>query len=513
MIRVKSTGPFNMSETNRAYRSMFDLSHEKKYTADMGQLIPHLLMECIPGDVLDIGLSSVIRFQPLVAPVLHSVRVKTYYFFVPYRILWDDWEEFITRGTDGESILSIPTWIPDPEDIEEGKLWDYFGFPLVVPPEETCPIDFPRLAYNTVWNEYFRDQNLQDEVALDNVEILRRNWNKDYFTSSLPFQQRGTAPAMPVSAGNVVFDFDPGGSQVGNAHYPGWEEASGTWRDWQLPSGGSSATMDELNAAWSAAANIPNLAAGDVADYRLLIQLQSWMERNARAGVRYTEFLRAHFPAWPRDDRLQRPEFIGGTTDDILFSEVLQTSETSETGTPQGNMAGHAISVQSGKVARTRIQEFGLILGLSVVYPKASYQNGLHRSWLRRTTFDFYFPEFALLSEQEVFNAELCMQDVADDPDGEHNLDVFGFQGRYDELRSIPSQIAAGMRDTYAYWHFGRQFDPESPPALNSDFIVCNPRKDVFAVQDEPGLIVAVGNHIKALRPMPAVAIPAPLFR
>lgn len=516
MINVKSTGPFDSSEIAKVYRSMFDLSHEKKYTADMGQLIPHMLMECVPGDVVDIGLSQVVRFQPLVAPLLHSVNVKSYYFFVPYRILWDQWEEFITRGEAGTSILNPPLWEPVAGDIIQGKLWDFLGFPLVIPPPEACPLDFPRMAYNLIWNEYFRDQNLQTEVALDQVEILRRNWNKDYFTSALPFQQRGTAPAMPFTG---VFDFSPQGSTTQpptSSYSPIVDPATGEWlaQHWisaaTEPRGTTGTPVTDLETEWS---NALTGAAGDVADFRLMIQLQAWMERNARSGVRYTEFLRAHFPAWPRDDRLQRPEYLGGSSDSMIFSEVLQTGPTDTGVTPQGNMAGHGLGVQSGKITRARVQEFGLIMGLSVVYPKAQYQNGVHRNWLRRTTFDFYFPEFSLLSEQEVFNAELCTIPATTDPTGATNLGVFGYQGRYDELRSIPSQVMSEMRDTFDYWHLGRQFDPASPPALNSDFITCNPRKDIFAVQTDPGLIVAVGNHIKATRPLPQQGIPAPLFR
>lgn len=516
---------FNSNTGERYYRSLFDLSHEKKYTADMGQLIPHLVMEAIPGDIFDIGFSQVVRFQPLVAPILHNVKVKSYYFFVPYRLLWDDWEEFITRGPDGDSVLSLPVWQPNSggvtDDLDEGQLWDMLGFPMLELPAEASPIEFPRSAYAFIWNEFFRDENLQTEVALDQNRILYRNWNKDYFTSSLPFQQRGTAPAMPI---NVAFSFPQAGSVINEGWWPVMDATSPTEHNFNQGfynyvsdthgrTNGAGSTLDNLNAAWTAATSG---VAGDVADYRLMFQLQYWMEVNARAGVRYTEFLRAHFPASPRDDRLQRPEYIGGTSDEIIFSEVLQTSNSDTGITPQGNMAGHGLGVSSRRVSRYRVEEFGLIMGLSVVYPKSQYQNGLHRSWLRRTTFDFPFPEFALLSEQEVYNAEICALDSTADPDGSINMDIFGYVGRYDEMRYHPSQVMGGMRSTAAqsfdYWHLARDFDPATPPALNSDFIVCQPDKRIFAVQDEPGLIVAVGNHVKALRPLPIEGKPAPLF-
>ena len=240
----------------------------------------------------------------------------------------------------------------------------------------------------------------------------------------------------------------------------------------------------------------------DIADLRLAFQIQKWMERNARAGVRYTEFLRAHFGVSPRDDRLQRPEYCGGSKSPVIISEVLQTSSTDST-SPQANMAGHGISVSNSYCGKYFASEFGLIMGIMSVMPRSAYQQGINRQWLRRTRYDFPFVEFANLSEQAIINAELLATN-----DNTHNNDIFGYQGRYDELRTKQSIVCAQMRDIYLYWHEGRVFDPLSPPKLNEDFIRCVPSKRIFAVETEPGLIVSFGNVIKAFRPFPVMAEP-----
>ena len=479
-------------------RSVFDLSYEKKLTCDMAQLIPVMCDEVVPGDFFEIGNQAVVRFQPLVAPILHEINMYVHYFFVPYRILWDDWEDFISGGVDGQFADPIPEW--EPTITTEGSLWDFFGFPVGVDPDGAYPLDFPRRAYNLVYNEYYRDENLQTEVALTNETILNRAWEKDYFTSSLPWQQRGTAPALPISgstsavwpsnifhnvAGGVAVGFDPNTSPKVGFYVPDADVV--------------------INARESLNANTVDLSTAstfDIADLRLAFQIQKWMERNARAGVRYTEFLRAHFGVSPRDERLQRPEYIGGSKAPCIISEVLQTSSTDST-TPQGNLAGHGITVSDAYCGKYHAQEFGLIIGIMSIMPRSAYSQGIDKQWLRKTKYDFYFPEFANLSEQAILNAEICATGTSS-----HNQDIFGYQGRYDEMRTKNSQIVSGMRTTFDYWHLGRQFNPASPPVLNENFIKCVPRKDIFAVPSEPGLIVNFANIIKAFRPLPYMAVP-----
>ena len=479
--------PYQHVGALRPGRSMFDLSYDKKFTCDMAQLIPVMCDEVVPGDFLKIGNQAVIRFQPLVAPILHEINMYVHYFFVPYRLLWEDWEQFISGGVDGEFADPIPEW--EPTNTTVGSLWDYLGFPVGVDPDGAYPIDFPRRAYNFVYNEYYRDQTLQEEVALTNETILNRCWEKDYFTSSLPWQQRGPAPAMPIA---------------GTSSAQWLASASGT--PVALNHGISDHRPFKNDSITTFNNNVVDLSVAttfDIADLRLAFQIQKWMERNARAGVRYTEFLQSHFGISPRDERLDRPEYIGGSKVPIIISEVLQTSSTDAT-TPQGNLAGHGITVSDAYCGKYLAQEYGLIIGIMSVMPRSAYSQGINRQWLRRTKYDFYFPEFANLSEQAILKAEI----LAKNADSTHNQDIFGYQGRYDEMRTKQSLVCGDMRSTFDYWHLGRQFNAGSPPALNADFVKCVPRKDVFAVPSEPGLIVSFGNIIKAFRPLPYISEP-----
>ena len=489
--------PYQHVGALRPGRSMFDLSYDKKFTCDMAQLIPVMCDEVVPGDFFKIGNQAVIRFQPLVAPILHEINMYVHYFFVPYRLLWEDWEEFISGGVDGAFADPIPEW--DPVDTTVGSLWDYLGFPTGVDPAGAYPIDFPRRAYNFIYNEYYRDQTLQTEVSLTNEKILNRCWEKDYFTSSLPWQQRGPAPAMPIAGTtHAVFPNSSfqDGTSVGNI-------GVATTSNSKLFANGA-VPLANLKAFF--ASNTVDLSVAstfDISDSRLAFQIQKWMERNARAGVRYTEFLKSHFGISPRDERLDRPEYIGGSKVPIIISEVLQTSSTDAT-TPQGNLAGHGLTVPDAFCGKYLAQEYGLIMGIMSVMPRSAYSQGINRQWLRRTKYDFYFPEFANLSEQAILKAEI----LAKDNNSTHNQDIFGYQGRYDEMRTKQSLVCGDMRSTFDYWHLGRKFDAGSPPALNADFVKCVPRKDVFAVPSEPGLIVSFGNIIKAFRPLPYISEP-----
>ena len=483
-------------------RSVFDLSYEKKFTCDMGQLIPVLCDEMVPGDFFQFGNEAVIRFQPLVAPILHEVNMYLHIFFVPYRILWDNagtdnWETFISGGVDGDETPTLPRW--EPTNTTQGSLWDYMGFPVGIDPDGAYPIDMPRRAYNLVWNEYYRDESLQTEVALTNETILNRCWEKDYFTSSLPWQQRGTAPALPISGTtSAVWENTSFATQSGSTHNVMTYDTA----DPRLIGYNAQNVQNLRDFFGDNVVDLSTATTFDIADLRLAFQIQKWMERNARAGARYTEFLRAHFGVAPRDERLQRPEYIGGSKSPVIFSEVLQTSSTDGT-SPQGNLAGHGLTVSQSYCGKYHATEYGLVIGLMSVMPRTVYSQGINRQWLRRTKYDFYFPEFANLSEQAVENAEICAT-----ASSAHNTGIFGYQGRYDEMRTKDNMVCSQMRDTFNYWHLGRQFDTATPPTLNDDFVECVPRKDIFAVPSEPGLIVSHGNIIKAIRPLPVMGEP-----
>lgn len=485
-------------------RSVFDLSYSKMFDCDMGQLIPVMCDEVVPGDIFTISNEVVLRFTPMVAPMMHEVNIYVHYFFVPYRLLWSNWEVFITGGIDGQNADVLPTW--NPTNTAKYSLWDYLGFPVGIVPTGSLPIAFPKFAYNLIYNSYYRDETLIAAITLNNESILKRAWTKDYFTSALPWQQRGTAPALPISGTTqAVFPssmFAYGGSINQNV------VTSSALNDLKI---GGTTNIPTDNVRQVFGNNTVNLATAttfNVKDLRLAFQIQRWMERNARAGARYTEFLQAHFGVSPTDERLDRPEYIGGSKSPVIVSEVLQTSGTGASGqtTPQGNLAGHGISVDQSMVGKYRVEEFGLIMGIMSIMPKPAYCQGINRQWLRKTRYDFYSPEFANLSEQAIQQVELYATAVQAE-----NETIFGYQGRYDEMRYKPSMFAGGMRDsTYNYWHLGRIF--ASAPILNQSFIEMDGTtagfKRPFAVTSMPVCIVNFGNRIKAVRPMPIMAEP-----
>ncbi len=535
---------FSSVQGNRVGRSVFNLSHNKRFTCDMGELIPVTLLECVPGDTMKIGCEAVTRFQPLVAPILDSVDLTVHYFFVPFRLLFDgdkDWETFITGGKDGnDTSISLPKFKfayangsassnpnnPFSKGVISGKysLWDYFGLPIPSATQSDLQkiidtdgvIGFPQRAYNLIWNEYYRDENLCDEISLDNSTVMYRAWKKDYFTSSLPWQQRGISPALPISGtipvslGSSLTITNPSFSAGGvnnTLAATGYYSAS---PNVALKPGVSASDVTSISGTHnlSGTVNLANASTFDVAVLREAFQIQRWMEMNARGGVRYTEFLKAHFGISPRDEVLQRPEYLGGTKSGVVISEVLQTSQTTsgESGSPQGNLSGHGLGAMSDFICSYTAKEFGYIVGIASYMPKPSYQQGVNRSFTRKTKYDFYFPEFAHLSEQAVKKGEIYATGNASDND------IFGYQSCYSELRYMPSINCSDMRDTFSYWHLGRIFS--SAPSLNAGFLTTNPaysggiRKDIFAVQNEPGLIVNFGNVIKAVRPLPVYGTP-----
>ena len=544
---------------NKVGRSVFDLSHVKRFTCDMGQLIPVTFLECVPGDTMKIGMQCVTRFQPLVAPILDSVDLTVHYFFVPTRLLMDkeeDWNTFLTGGRDGkDESVSLPLWqfaftnattIDNHNPFSNGKrfgkysLWDYFGLPLGTGLDNEAEIrtknnvlSFPQRAYNLVWNEFYRDMNIADDVHPFNSTVLYRSWKKDYFTSALPWQQRGTAPALPL-IGTVPVDNLLGSTfSLGNSNSPlqfvlnngrtsnvnvnnSPADVDNEYLLFGTPRGQSgSVRLDKvsgvLGSSASPSVDLGNAGAFDVATIRQAFQIQRWLELNARGGVRYTEFLRSHFGIAPKDEVLGRPQYIGGTKSNIVISEVLQTSRTvdstqTEKGSPLGRLAGHGLGATSDYICTYTAKEFGYIIGIASWMPKPSYQQGVNRIFSRKTKFDFYFPEFAHLSEQAVTNGEIFA--TGTDKDKE----IFGYQGAYNEMRYTPSFNCADMRDTFSYWHLGRIFD--NAPKLNAGFLTTNPdydggiRKDIFASQNEPGLLVQFANIVKAIRPLPVYGTP-----
>lgn len=544
---------FNQVKPRKIRRSVFNLSYSKLFDADMGLLYPVMCDEVVPGDTFKIGCKAVIRAMPLVAPVLHEVDCYVHYFYVPYRLLDDKWEDYITGGKDGNSTaIATRLMLDNLSATQTGTLWDYFGFPSLSDTISGASTSFgsyvsayPFLAYSLVWDDYYRDETFQASItpsktnitdylsltatALPNASygsvnggLKRVCWRKDYFTSSLPWQQRGIAPALPLS-GVLPVTFDglipvkvtspeaavALGDVFANA------ASSGSFGDVKAVMDNVTTTRHLISSDPSdsrfrgATVDLSGAATFNVSDLRLAWQLQRWMERNAVGGVRYTEFLRSHFGVAPRDERLDRPEYIGGAKMPVIFSEVLQTSQTSSD-SPQGNLAGHGIAVGASHCGTCFCSEFGLILGLMHLKPKAVYTQGINRQWLRKTRYDYYFPEFAHLSEQAIDINEI----YATSNGGLHreaDLDIFGYQGRFNEMRYKPNLACGHMRVgasgySLSYWHLARSFAQR--PVLGSQFLECNPDKRIFAVPSESGFIVDWANVITAVRPLPYLAEP-----
>jgi len=554
----------------RPGKSAFDLSHVRIFDTDIGRLTPVLIEDVIPGDIFEISQASVIRMQPMVAPLYHSIKMYTHYFFVPYRIIDKNFTKFATGGVDGDLSVTLPYFGDgvtlqgtDEFDVFRYSLWDYFGFPIsnltTGAPETTMVLnesgheigkytdvlDYPWRAYWAIWRDYYRDSNHQlyypdggnhdyevgesDEEMLENLDTWVKNcgyepdehqyanfpayrcWAKDYFTSALPWQQRGTSPAIPLSGSPAVLwpdtYWDTNPSMSNKLPFGFDSTASGT--------GGEIAYVANANVKSNAMAfmNTTNeFAAGagiDIADLRYAFQIQKWMERSARGGYRYNEYLQAHYGVAPTDERLQRPEYIGGCYQPIITSEVLQTSETTAT-SPQGTMAGHGMSVATEFVGKYYVKEHGLIMGILSIMPEAIYQQGIPRQWLKQTRFDMYSPEFAHLSEQEIKRAEIFWLN------NKTNDNVrFGFQGAYDEYRQRNSIVCGQIAKDLNVWTLSRIFT--GPPTLNEDFLtteqLSKSRRDAWAVSKvsdelQGEFLIQWRNIIKAIRPLPYMPEP-----
>lgn len=525
-------GVFQQTGALHPKRTAFDLSHERLFTCEAGKLYPCCLIDCVPGDTFEISQQILMRLQPQAAPLMETITMYAYFFFVPYRLLEGEWEDFISGGKEGTYEGQLALFNPGNYDTDCGKgtLWDYFGFPInklykgvsgeeitqfTALDDQDKPLALPWKAYNKIYNEYFRDENLQNEVNEMNNQPLYRAWKKDYFTSALPWQQRGIAPSIPLSGTGTIqledittknmYEWSSHSTSAGNAkaYSDHWKKTSGAGETNEEISQLNTAAIQMRDPAISISGqprvDLGTIATFDVSDLRLITQIQKWMERNARGGVRYTEFLGQHFGVAPTDERLDRAEYIGGLKAPVILTEILQTSESADT--PQGNMTGKGIGAAQDFIGKYHVEEFGLIMGIFNIMPRPKYQQGISRHWTKRTRYDYFFPEFVNLSEQAIHEREIFLQ-----TDKTANEQVFGFQGRYDEYRVMENSVHGEFRDTLDYWHMGRIF--KNAPNLNEQFIRCDPTKRNFLIQDEPGYLVQLVNQIKAIRPMPYMAEP-----
>lgn len=521
----------------------------------MGELVPIMCMPIVPGDKFRVNTEALVRLAPLVAPMMHRVNVYTHYFFVPNRLVWDKWEDFITKGIDGEDAPLLPrfslnsNWATVSQravNIVDGTLWDYLGLPSIssidgisVPNAPvngvSIPSNFqvsalPFRAYQLIYNEYYRDQNLTDPInfslgsgTIESDDILkllplrRRAWEKDYFTSALPWLQRGPEVTVPVGGSfgvvtlanrdnNQIFVGPDGGPVQVDAgmnliHAADKNNVTPGTIQTGLSNGSNSGNAVWLDPKGTLVVDGENSGVS-IQDLRTSNALQRWFERNARGGSRYIEQILAHFGVRSSDARLQRPQFLGGGKMPVAVSEVLQTSSTDAT-SPQANMAGHGISAGVNNGFRHYFEEHGYVIGLMSIMPRTGYQQGVPRDFTKFDNMDFYFPEFAHLSEQEIKNKELY---VSSDPI--YNEGTFGYTPRYAEYKYHESEAHGDFRGNMSFWHLNRIFTDK--PNLNTTFVECNPSNRVFATsqtQDDK-FWVQVYQDVKALRLMPKYGTP-----
>jgi len=488
----------------------------------MGRLVPTSCIDVLPGDKFNISVENMLRFAPLVSPVMHKMTVSTHYFFVPNRLVWPEWEEWIT----GDSDVAPPSF--DLNLVEPGTVGDFLGYNNETGDAIECS-PLALAAYMLIYDEYYRDQNLQDKVFVPlepgNFNpayspfaqglTFERAWEHDYFTSCLPFAQKGDEVLIPLGQFNDVdVEYEPSGaSQLWVKSGTTSTSPSESLADWD-----TSASSRTLNTAGQVVDLDPNgtlfaktseleQEANSISTLRRAFRLQEWLERNARGGTRYIENILAHFGVRSKDARLNRPEYIGGSKQPMTISEVLSTAQTEVTGgeNPVGQMAGHGISVGGGNKFSYTASEHGFIIGIISVTPDTAYQQGLPRMHTRTDRLDYAWPTFAHIGEQAVLGKEVYTGSGAD---AAYLESTFGYIPRYSEYRFMPSRVHGLMKTDLSYWQLGRIFD--NAPLLNAAFIKCRPSRRIFAVTDEgeDTIYAHIYNNIHAVRKLPKYGTP-----
>ncbi|UPW40836.1 major capsid protein [Sigmofec virus UA08Rod_6554] len=593
---------FNSIPLKAPKLNSFNLSHDVKLTCEMGQLIPIMMEPVLPSDRFKVSSEHLVRFAPLQSPIMSDVDVYVHYFFVPNRIIWNKWETFITGSENGKKLdeTDIPpsprvvmsrvmatsvagkmngvgnsSFAHNPHPIpylHNGSLADYLGFQTYNDQQlndiSTGPStglgyeidELPFRAYQRVWFDYFRDENLSsaesfftsgvpsqsrmDGVVYDHPGILnvntqtlynqisglmslrQRAWRKDYFTSALPWAQKGDDVLIPVSGSSV--SFSPGNIELFNVEgehlkFKPINPSNPASLQETVISHGKNESIDSMFRRVSADDLEPALlkrqvfanlnpaslnsfissgsaSEATIRELRRAFAAQAFLERRSIGGTRYNEQILSFFGVKTSDGRLQRAEFLGGSRQPVVVSQVLQTSESTAS-SPLAEPAGTAVSA-GGKFIFDRVfEEYGFIVGLLSVMPRANYMQGVPRKYLKKDVYDYYWPQFARIGEQEILNQELY-----NEWGSEYNDKVFGYAPRYSEYRFINSRIHGDFKDTLSYWHLGRDFD--GTQALNEQFVMCRPSTRIFAYEgaDFNHLWVDIHINCRALRPIPKYA-------
>ena len=525
---------FSQVPTAQIPRSKFNRSHGLKTTFDSGYLVPIFVDEVLPGDTFTMDCTLFSRVSTLISPIMDNLYLDTFWFFVPERLLFEHFENMCGQQdnpTDSTDYL-FPTVKSPTGGFAVGSIADYFGLPTGVANLEVRAEPFR--AYNLIYNEWFRDENLQNSVpftkadsdSYSNYTLLRRGKRHDYFTSALPWPQKGPGVELPfggtaaltvsdnaslnmpagylsssVNRGDADLGFFPTNLALNVESKVGFDNY-----ETNVISGyGANPQNFPLKAINGVNVDLTSATSITINQFREAFQIQRWYERAARGGTRYTEIIRSFFGVVSPDARLQRPEYLGGSSNRIDVNVIPQTSGTTDV-SPQANLSAFAVGTNGrGNGFSKSFTEHGWILGLVNVRADLTYQQGINRMWTRSTKFDMYWPTFAFLGEQAVLNKEIYAQGTADD-DG-----VFGYQERYAEYRYAPSQITGKFRSTYAQsldsWHLAQKFD--NLPKLNPEFIVDNPPVDrVVAVPSEPQFLLDAWFNLNCVRPMPVYGVP-----
>lgn len=551
---------FNSIPLLKPKRNAFNLSHSVKLTMEMGQLVPFYVQDVLPSDRLRVSATNLIKFAPLIAPILSEVDVYLHFFFVPTRLIWDSWEDFITGSHKGkklpeDSMPQMPRWIfirdfvnnaitnpleGEPSPLQHGSLADYLGFQTFKKGTSFDHVNthyyvdqLPFRAYRKIYNDWYRDENLQDDrdedwfsesgdISVNNsnfqdvsyrMRLENRAWRKDYFTSALPFAQKGDDVLIPggisVDPGSHLFIQGTGALSLSSGSVPTNQYLNVTARfndpksgDLYVDNGNGKvgATYQSVSLLSGSEFNeFANSGAseGTIRELRRAMAAQRFLERRAVGGTRYIEQIRAFFGVKSSDARLQRSQFLGGCKNPVVISQVLQTSETTQS-SPLGQPAGNAVSAGGKYIFDHTFEEYGYVIGLISVVPKADYIQGIPRMYLRRDVYDFYFPQFAKIGEQPIENQELYF-----DPTSVNNDKTFGYTPRYAEYRFRNNRVCGDFRDSLKFWTLARDFDRIQN--LNSQFITCNPSTRIFAYEnsDFHHLWCEIGLNVKSLRPLP----------